>query len=194
MTAKTIFFILLAFSLLQKEIKKDKERDKARKGISITIENRYQEILPDKIKKFILLQNKRIDEKTAEEIATNIVNFCSQYDVDAKLITALIARESRFNPNIVSSSGAQGLGQLLPSTAKEVGVEDPFEISQNVRGTVVYFKKMLDMWKNHSHQTELALASYRIGHRVVKQYNDIPPIPEVQEFIEDIKQIYGKIE
>lgn len=177
MSAKTIFFILLAISILQKEVKKDKEKD----------------IPSPTIKNFILRYNKKLDENTAEEIAKNIVHYSNLHNVDAKLITALIARESRFNSAAVSTSGAMGLGQLIPSTAKEVGVEDPFNIEQNIKGTVLYFKKMLDIWKGHPQQIDLALASYRIGHKTVKQYQGVPPILDVPEFVENVKQIYGKI-
>ena len=185
MSAKTIFFLLLAVSILS-----DGTRDYEDK---LDIKVSYVEVDKSKILNFIKSYNKRISDEVATEIANNIIKYSTQYNVDPKLITALIARESSFNPKSISSSGAMGLGQLMPKTAKEVGVSDPYNIEQNVRGTIQYLRKLMNMFENYPNRVDLALASYRIGHRVVRQYNDIPPIPEVKDYVKDVRDIYLRI-
>ena len=83
----------------------------------------------------------------AAAISGSILRHAQANDINPKLVAALITRESKFNPRAVSSSGAMGLGQLLPSTAKGLNVDDPFDIDQNCRGTVRYMKSLLDRFK-----------------------------------------------
>jgi soluble lytic murein transglycosylase-like protein len=188
MPVKTVIIFLLVVSFLNNTLHKERNRK--------IPEFKYKEIPKTevgKIKKFILSKNKKISNNVAENFALNIVRYSNFYQVDPKLITALICRESRFNKNAVSRSGAMGLGQLLPQTAKDVGVSDPFDPEQNIRGTVAYFRKMLDRFPNHPKKIDMALASYRIGYGIVKIYQDVPPLPEVKKFIESIKKLYEKI-
>ena len=91
------------------------------------------------------------------------MRYSEQYDVNPKLITAMIFRESAFDPRAVSSSNAQGLAQLLPATAAYIGIKDPFDIDEGVKGAVVYLKMKLDRWSGYPNQIQLALASYAEG-------------------------------
>ncbi|MGO5065212.1 MULTISPECIES: lytic transglycosylase domain-containing protein [unclassified Clostridium] len=117
-----------------------------------------------------------------------------KYGIDKELLMAVIKQESDFNPNCVSSAGAQGLMQLMPGTAREVGVTNPFDIEQNIDGGAKYLKKMLDM---HGNVKEIALAAYNAGPgtlqwRGVKNVSDINKLPnETRNYVKNIMKNYG---
>ncbi|KEI84689.1 lytic transglycosylase [Clostridium botulinum B2 267] len=117
-----------------------------------------------------------------------------KYGIDKELLMAVIKQESDFNPNCVSSAGAKGLMQLMPGTAREVGVTNPFDIEQNIDGGTKYLKKMLDM---HGNVKELALAAYNAGPgtlqwRGVKSPSDINRLPsETRNYVKNIMKNYG---
>jgi len=128
--------------------------------------------VPDSsIQNFIAFYAPKIPKDDPISIAQSIVEYGREFDVDSKLITGLIAAESRFNKNTVSNSGAQGLGQLLPGTATSMGVSDPFDIRQNVMGTTRYLKLMLNRWRGRDDQVALALASYKDGFGAITRSN-----------------------
>src|SRR3989338_8070475 len=108
-------------------------------------------------------------EDEAKVITSSIVKYAKDYDVNPKLVTALMARESRFNPSAVSSSGAVGLGQLLPSTCTTVGIADPYDIDQNVMGTTRYMKYLLDKFNKYEKRVALAIGAYLEGPNAVER-------------------------
>jgi soluble lytic murein transglycosylase-like protein len=113
------------------------------------------------------------------------------YNVNPKLVCALIARESAFNPRAVSSSGALGLGQLLPTTATALKIDNAFDPEQNIKGTTRYIRFLLDKWKAHPQQVSLALASYAEGHNALSRNGGYSV--KTKGYVEDIINIYWKI-
>lgn len=127
----------------------------------------------------------------AEIITDSIMRYSQQYDLNPKLVAALIARESRFNPSAVSKSGAIGLGQLLPSTVEHLKIENPYDIDQNVKGTARYLKRLLDKFSGYSQQVSYALASYLEGPNAVSRQGGFTS--HTKAYVEDILKIYQRI-
>lgn len=103
--------------------------------------------------------------------------------ISADLIKAVIQVESGFNPAAVSPKGAQGLMQLMPGTARELGVVDPFHPEENIRGGVAYLKQLLGQY---GQDIRLALAAYNAGPASVARYQDVPPYRETQAYVKKV--------
>lgn len=119
-------------------------------------------------------------KKIIQEVASNL-------DIDEYLIASIIKVESDFNPNALSSVGAQGLMQLMPGTAEELNVKDPYNPLENITAGSKYIKKLLQAFDG---DLDLALASYNAGINNVKKYNGIPPYTETQNFVKKVKAFY----
>lgn len=110
-----------------------------------------------------------LSQSQTEQIAQNIVRYAKESSIDPLLVTALMYRESTFNPSAVSVTGAQGLGQIKSMNFPDLEITDAFDIAQNTKGTARYLKKMLSLWNDHPQQIEYALASYFKGHNGFKR-------------------------
>jgi soluble lytic murein transglycosylase-like protein len=100
-----------------------------------------------------------------------------------ELLRAVISAESAFVPCAVSDKGAMGLMQLMPETAREMGVSDPMDPSDNLRGGVRYLGQLLQRYGGN---LSLALSAYNAGPATVDKYGGIPPIPETQNYVREI--------
>lgn len=103
-----------------------------------------------------------------------------KYNVPLNLLKAIGKAESDFNPKAVSKSGAQGVMQLMPGTAKDLGVTDPFDPEQNIMAGSKYIS---DLLRRYDGDTKLALAAYNAGMGNVKKYGGIPPFKETQNYV-----------
>jgi len=109
-----------------------------------------------------------------------------EHNVPPALVKAVIAAESLFDSDALSRKGAQGLMQLMPTTASELGVSDPFSADQNVRGGVRYLREMLDRYGD----MRLALAAYNAGPSAVDRYRGIPPYQETRAYVQRVMTYY----
>jgi len=106
-----------------------------------------------------------------------------RHDVDAALVSAVIRAESNYQPRAVSRKGARGLMQLMPATARRLGVRRPFDPVANVRGGVKYLKELVARFDK---RPELVLAAYNAGERAVESYGGVPPYRETVGYVRKI--------
>jgi soluble lytic murein transglycosylase len=113
----------------------------------------------------------------------------SQHALPAKLIHSVIKVESNYNPNAVSSKGAMGLMQLIPSTARRFGVSDVFDPIENLKGGARYLRYLYDLYDGDYH---LALAAYNAGEGAVARYGGVPPYAETRNYLVLVKRALEK--
>ena len=121
------------------------------------------------------------------DIQRMVSSACEKHKVDPKLVMAVIQQESNFNQNAISKAGAQGLMQLMPATAKSLGVNNAFNPEENINGGVKYLKTLLDRFNGNK---ILALAAYNAGPNAVEKHNGIPPYKETQNYVRNILKNY----
>lgn len=122
----------------------------------------------------------------------DIINKCAaEFSLDPNLIRAMIATESGYNPDAISSKGAQGLMQLMPATAARLGVTDPFDPEDNIRGGARYMRFLLDTFAEPAEDALiLSLAAYNAGENLVMSLGRIPNIRETNDYVSRIIQRY----
>lgn len=116
-----------------------------------------------------------------------IVRVGNMYNVDPYLIKAVIRTESAFNHRAVSRKGAQGLMQLMPGTAEDLRVDNPFNPSENIDGGVRYLRSLLDTFDGN---LVLSLAAYNAGPGLVKRTGGVPQIPETLDYVRKVLANY----
>lgn len=127
-------------------------------------------------------------EKRIKRYMPYIEEMALKYDIEPEFIQAVIATESCYDHKAVSRVGAQGLMQLMPATARELGVNNPFDPRENIGGGVRYLRQMLDTFDQDK---RLALAAYNAGPNAVKKYGGIPPYKETRKYVKKIFALYG---
>ena len=125
---------------------------------------------------------KYASHQSVEEI---IERYALANRLEKALVKAVIKAESDYNPRAVSSKGAQGMMQLIPETAREMKVVDPFDPEDNIRGGTRYLRKMLDLFNGN---TDLAIAAYNAGPGAVRQHGGIPPYTETRNYVQRVKR------
>jgi soluble lytic murein transglycosylase-like protein len=118
-----------------------------------------------------------------------IQTLAGKYGVDASLVHSIIKAESSYNTRAVSPKGACGLMQLMPETAKQYGVKNPFDPRENIEGGIRFLR---DLIRAYDGNTELVLAAYNAGQQAIKKYGGVPPYSETREYIRRVKSRYNR--
>jgi hypothetical protein len=148
---------------------------------------RYQWV-PTQRNDFVIRQQgrKRVKLPPGDQYDKLILRSARNHRVEPALVKAVIAAESNFKPTAVSRVGAQGLMQLMPQTARELGVENPFHPAENVDGGTRYLRDMLDRFGD----LKRAVAAYNAGPEAVDRYRGIPPYPETLDYVARVLNYY----
>ena len=129
--------------------------------------------------------------QTAGTYAAIIETAAKRYDLSPELIVAVASVESRFDPFAESPKGAIGVMQLMPETAAELGVENPYDAEQNILGGARFLREMLDRFDD---DLDLALAAYNAGMGRVQQYGGVPPFPETRRYLVKVRETVDELE
>jgi soluble lytic murein transglycosylase-like protein len=125
----------------------------------------------------------------ARQYESLIRQHAAEQGVHPDLVRAVIQTESAFDPSAVSAKGALGLMQLMPSTAEALGVRDPFDPAENIRGGVAYLRQLLDRYDNDE---TLALAAYNAGPGAVDRFGRVPPYRETRDYVAKVRREVGR--
>lgn len=120
------------------------------------------------------------------EIDRLIAVNAAAYRLDPALVTAVVAHESAFDSQATSPAGAAGLMQLMPATAAALGVNDPYDARQNLRGGTRYLRQLLDRFP----KLELALAAYNAGPAAVERFGGVPPYAQTRAYVRSVLETY----
>jgi hypothetical protein len=152
------------------------------------VDTRYQREDPVRLEGIAIAPPRRVKVPTERDYDHLILEVAAQHDVEPGLVKAVIAAESNFRPHAVSRVGAQGLMQLMPATAADLGVERPFGVVENIDGGVRYLRAMLDRFGDVAR----ALAAYNAGPGAVDRYRGVPPYPETRAYIKRVLEYHRR--
>ncbi|TLU67213.1 lytic transglycosylase domain-containing protein [Thalassotalea litorea] len=124
-----------------------------------------------------------------EDYRQEIISASAKYLVDSALVRAVIHAESHFNHQAISKQGAQGLMQLMPATAKSLGVKNAFIARENIEGGVQHLARLL---KKYRGDIKLATAAYNAGEGNVRKYGGIPPFTETKNYVERVQILHQR--
>ncbi len=128
-----------------------------------------------------------LDAAQQEEVISALYEASSTYNVSFEFLLAMINIESRCQPKARSSRGAMGLMQLMPATAKHLGVNDAYDIRENIMGGARYLSLLL---KDFRGNVRMALAAYNAGPTAVRKYKNVPPFKETKLYVTGVLRIY----
>ena len=147
----------------------------------------FTNIKTDRRYKIYIRSYKKKSAAYIKEYEGIIEQAARRFSIDSSLIKAVIKAESDFNNKAVSNKGAKGLMQLMPGTANEMKVDDPFNPEENIFGGTRYLSILLERFKNNK---RLALAAYNAGPEKVEDHQGVPPYDETKTFIKKVLQYY----
>ncbi|MCS6777762.1 MAG: lytic transglycosylase domain-containing protein [Chloroherpetonaceae bacterium] len=150
---------------------------------------------------FIARWNPRLRAEEVGNITYHLLHFADLHEVDPRLVVALVIAESNFNPDVTSRAGAAGLGQLMPGTARGLGLTNPYDPAQNLYGSIRYLRERLSSFgvgvatggDFSFEQIALALAAYNAGPGAVKKHGGVPPYRETQAYIRKVISLYRQL-
>ncbi len=130
---------------------------------------------------------KAVSSVTDEDYSGYVQQAAAKYEIEPDLIHAVIKTESNGNHRAVSRKGAMGLMQLMPSTAYDMNVANPFNPEENIEGGTKYLKQLLEKFNG---DLTLALAAYNAGPKTVEKYGNVPPISETKQYVKKIISLF----
>ncbi|MFQ5811161.1 MAG: lytic transglycosylase domain-containing protein [Armatimonadota bacterium] len=143
----------------------------------------------------IKLFNAELTDAQRDLIARCLLYYSPQFDLDHRLVFAMVAAESGFNPLATSPKGAMGLGQLMPGTAAGLGVTDAYDIEQNLRGAIQYLSTQVHRYADRSNYDMfcLGMASYNAGPNRVANAGKVPNIPETIRYVNRVAKLFKEL-
>lgn len=149
---------------------------------------------PDKDFQSILDASMKPSDDSGEDVSKAEINglideYSAKNGLDSDFVRAVVKQESGFNEHATSRCGAAGLMQLMPGTAKGLGVKNPYDAEQNIAGGT---KMLAGLLKTYGGRKDLALAAYNAGGGAVKKYGGIPPYGETQRYVKNILSMYNR--
>ncbi|MBI4686212.1 MAG: lytic transglycosylase domain-containing protein [Nitrospirae bacterium] len=144
----------------------------------------YKKIISESKKSYV----KNLTDADATGYNKIISNKSQKYNIEASLVKAVIKAESNGDSAAVSRKGAMGLMQLMPYTAKEMNVWNPFDPEENIEGGTRYLKYLLEKFNG---DLSLALAAYNAGPKTIERFGGIPPIRETRQYVERVLSLYN---
>ncbi len=149
----------------------------------------YKKIMSKKTDKIPGSKVRKTDVSRTSRYDSIVTSKSLKYNIEPSLISAVIKVESNWNSRAVSQKGAKGLMQLMPATAREMNVGNPFNPEENIDGGTKYLRYLLDRFNG---DLELALAAYNAGPASIRKYGGIPPIRETQLYVKQVLKIYNR--
>ncbi len=131
---------------------------------------------------------KAIKKYSKRELRSLIHRFANQYKIEPALIEAVVKAESEYDSMAVSKKGARGLMQLMPATAKSLGVSDVHDPQENLKGGIQYLHRLLDRYQGN---IDLAVAAYNAGEKSIERHKGIPPFPETIDYVMKVRKYYN---
>jgi soluble lytic murein transglycosylase-like protein len=154
-----------------------------------SVENKNKIITSDKNKEDISYNKSNISNKPIQSSYQRIIySKADKYRIEPSLVSAVIKVESNWDAKAISHKGAMGLMQLMPSTAKEMNIKNPFDPEENIEGGTRYLRYLLDKFDG---DINLALAAYNAGPGKIEKFRGIPPFKETKQYVKRILSIYN---